>query len=300
MEFDVITLAGKRAGKASASPMNPEATLIACKADQEAPVETKLQQFLAACKSFFSDPGSYPVTSEVDDDIDDDGDGAADYNAITTAIFRVSADISAASQIDDGDARSLAVKTAIDGFLAELDAFRISDEAEADVEDAEKSTTDNGDEMTEADKAAIKAEIEADLDAKVQQAVKAVTEPLNAKIAEQEEAVANATKAAVDAKAAADALVAEAETAKKAADDAKAQAEQRAVEAETAKKAAEDALADAVTKARSRKAAGGHDDSAPADPKAAFQTLVKENPAAKISDAVRVLMHGSPVTLPPQ
>lgn len=393
MDFEVITLAGK-----GSRPINPGATFIACKGEKETPMKGNIfVRALRAFKGYFPQNFSYPVSVDVLDDIDNDGDGADDYNALFGAISAVGYDLQNACGMADEDARSEAIKTAIDKFLAELDAFRSGvaqkagarhskadqehidamkemhakmgehlsalspdDEAEkaaktegkyGDVAYADEKNkkypidteeharaawsyinkkknaaeysadelatvksrikaackkfgieisdeANKGDEpMTDAEKAALVAEIQAGLDAKVDAAVKAATEsataPLNEKIDAQASALEAANKAAEDAKAAAEKAVADAEAAKAAAD-------KQIADAQAAQKAAEAALADAVTKARGRKAAGGHEEGGAQEPSAVLAERLKENPSLKIAQAVEVLMSGAPVTVPPQ
>ena len=65
-----------------------------------------------------------PVGVDVADDIDNDGDGADDYNGICSLVSNLYYDISAAWGISDAEARSSAVKIAIDNFLDDIDAAR--------------------------------------------------------------------------------------------------------------------------------------------------------------------------------
>ena len=69
-----------------------------------------------------------PVAIEVDDDIDGDGDGADDYNSIWSLVSNLYWDLSAAWGIFDDEARSVAVKCAIDNFLESLDKMRMPEE----------------------------------------------------------------------------------------------------------------------------------------------------------------------------
>jgi hypothetical protein len=105
------------------APRNGMATVLSVKG---APAGAFLAKAVEAVKGYFAPgwtPGEYPVTTAADD-IDNDGDGPSDYNQIFSAIAGVYNDISSCYWIQDDDARSIAIKTAIDGFLTELDQFR--------------------------------------------------------------------------------------------------------------------------------------------------------------------------------
>jgi hypothetical protein len=64
--------------------------------------------------------GVFPVSADVPDDIDSDNDGSDDYNEIVQNVCSLYYDLQAACQIQDENARSMAIKTAIDGFKEEF------------------------------------------------------------------------------------------------------------------------------------------------------------------------------------
>lgn len=120
------------------APRNPLAKILSVKGffSQKAaglPAESPFMERVSpAVKAYFDPewtPGEYPVT-EAADDIDNDGDGPSDYNAILGAIAQVYMDTSACYWLSDDAARSIAIKTSIDTFLAELDKFRAGDDTE--------------------------------------------------------------------------------------------------------------------------------------------------------------------------
>jgi chemotaxis protein histidine kinase CheA len=318
MDFNTITFAGEQGGKRF-SPVNPHATLLAIKGAEVSMADptTKKTGFFQrigaafgglfaneeARKGYFTDYSEgfkYPVADGlVKDDVDNDNDAADDYNSLYAALNCVGYDLSNATCISDERARAEAVKSIIDGFLKDLDAYRADDTPEdaqkvtKDVPATEAITTpaaesaEKGEvEMTDAEKAALLAE----LDTKIADAVKAAVDPLNEKATEQAAKIAEAEKAASDAKEAAEKATADAATANAALEAAKAEV----ATANEAKKAAEDALADATTKARARKAAGGHDDGA-IDNKDALKAQLKDNPNLRLADAVKTLMAGTPL-----
>lgn len=101
------------------APRNPSARVLGVKGGKKPGFMTRLSETM---KAYFSAPDTfqYPVSTDVQDDIDNDGDGAQDYNDIASALCRVSYDIQQASCIGDDNARSIAIKVAIDCFLDEL------------------------------------------------------------------------------------------------------------------------------------------------------------------------------------
>jgi hypothetical protein len=324
MDFNTITFAGEQGGKRF-SPVNPHATLLAIKGAEVSMTDptTKKTGFFQrigaafgglfaneeARKGYFTDYSEgfkYPVADGlVKDDVDNDNDAADDYNALYAALNCVGYDLSNATCISDERARAEAVKSIIDGFLKDLDAYRADD----GTDDAQKAAKDvpaaataispsaapalpNGDTIVdEATKAALVAEIKAELAPAVKAAVDEATAPLTAKITEQTEAIVDAEKAAADAKDAAEKATADANKALADLEAAKAEV----TTANAAKKAAEEALAEAVTKARGRKAAGGHDADGAVDNKAALAAAQKENPNLRMADAVNILMAGTPL-----
>lgn len=104
------------------APRNPLASVLAVKSGEAKPFTSRLVESL---KAYFSPnyAGPYPV-SVADDKIDNDGDGPEDYNAIVGAVCALSYDLQSCWCISDDGARSIAIVTAIDSFLEQLDSFR--------------------------------------------------------------------------------------------------------------------------------------------------------------------------------
>lgn len=114
-------------------PVNADARLLVVKGGKKDGLSVKgspgfIARLTDAVKAVFG-----PVAVDVDDDIDNDGDGADDYNAIACAVQSLSYDIGSAWGIGDAEARSVAVKCAIDNFLECLDQMRGMDEKAAPI-----------------------------------------------------------------------------------------------------------------------------------------------------------------------
>jgi hypothetical protein len=101
-------------------PVNGDARVLALKGAPDADTQSKFARLVDAVKAAMG----FPVTSEVADDVDGDGDGADDYNELVPHFGKVASDIQTACGIQDDDARSGAVKTAIDNFFKNTDAAR--------------------------------------------------------------------------------------------------------------------------------------------------------------------------------
>ncbi len=120
------------------APRNTEARVLSVKGEK-----SKIAQAIDVIKSYFvdGDASGYPV-AQAADNIDHDGDGPSDYNAICSAICNVFYDLQAAMGISDNQARSSAIVSCIDAFLAGLDAMRSGKDDDTQKSGARHSAAD--------------------------------------------------------------------------------------------------------------------------------------------------------------
>src|ERR1700694_5919757 len=140
-ELSIVLKGGPGGGEFA--PRNPNARVLVVKGKP-----SFLGRLTESLKGYFAPtgPGGFPVT-EATDNVDNDGDGPMDYNAIVSAICSLYYDLSSCYGIMDDKARSIAMTTAIDGFLDELDEMRAgidddSEKAGARHSAADKATLD--------------------------------------------------------------------------------------------------------------------------------------------------------------
>jgi hypothetical protein len=102
------------------APRNPEAMVLAVKGGEKQSFISKAVD--AIKKAYFPNDADFPVT-EAADGVDNDGDGPEDYNALCSALCNVSWDLQQAMGISDDGSRSIAIKVAVDSFIAQFTAF---------------------------------------------------------------------------------------------------------------------------------------------------------------------------------
>ncbi len=113
---------GQHKGEAWA-PINGDAQVLTVKGE---PQKSFLSRFFEAMKA-----KGWIMPENTPDDIDHDGDGAQDYEQIISLVQTLYYDLQSGICISDEQARMLAVKTAIDNFIAALDEMRGDDKAKA-------------------------------------------------------------------------------------------------------------------------------------------------------------------------
>ena len=116
------------------APRNPNARVLVVKGAAK-------PNFLERVLSVFKG-GEWPVSSDVADDVDNDGDGADDYNELVSLLARTYSDLQSCMGIMDDDTRSAAMKVAIDGFKAQIDAIYAGEDDDADKAGARHSAAD--------------------------------------------------------------------------------------------------------------------------------------------------------------